>query len=150
MYEGVSKSYRTGCLERELQMVHLSATILWVSLVNLPPLPFMLFSTSVYFCCIYLLSTQSGNFWIHSRKSKVRTRCAKGPSVMHPVLRGADRPFVWKPVQYMKQQNDWRQRNRLWTRLANSDNWSNQYRKFPVFSLLWSHVIVHTVIPICA
>jgi hypothetical protein len=41
IYEGVSKSFRTGRLERELQMVQLSATrcsyiaILWVSL--LPP-----------------------------------------------------------------------------------------------------------------
>jgi hypothetical protein len=39
-YEGVSKSFRTGSLERELQMVHLSATryscinILCVSLVS--------------------------------------------------------------------------------------------------------------------
>jgi hypothetical protein len=39
-YEGVSKSFRTGRLERELQMVQLSATrcsciaILWVSLVS--------------------------------------------------------------------------------------------------------------------
>jgi hypothetical protein len=39
-YEGVSKSFRTGRLERELQMAHLSATrcsciaILWVSLVS--------------------------------------------------------------------------------------------------------------------
>jgi hypothetical protein len=39
-YEGVSKSFRTGRLERELQMVELSATgrsciaILWVSLVS--------------------------------------------------------------------------------------------------------------------
>jgi hypothetical protein len=39
-YEGVSKSFRTGHLERELQMVQLSATvcscnaILWVSLVS--------------------------------------------------------------------------------------------------------------------
>jgi len=38
--EGVSKSFRTGRLERELQMVQLSATecsciaILWVSLVS--------------------------------------------------------------------------------------------------------------------
>jgi hypothetical protein len=38
-YEGVSKSFRTGRLERELQMVQLSATrcscfaIFWVSLV---------------------------------------------------------------------------------------------------------------------
>jgi hypothetical protein len=40
-YEGVSKSFRTGCLERELQMVQLSVTrcsciaILWGSLVSL-------------------------------------------------------------------------------------------------------------------
>jgi hypothetical protein len=40
MYEGVSKSFRTGSLEREQQMVQLSATrcsfvaILWVSLVS--------------------------------------------------------------------------------------------------------------------
>jgi hypothetical protein len=40
IYEGVYKSFRTGCLERELQMVELSATtfsciaILWVSLVS--------------------------------------------------------------------------------------------------------------------
>jgi len=39
-YEGVSKSVRTGRLERELQIVQLSATkyscivILWVSLVS--------------------------------------------------------------------------------------------------------------------
>jgi len=39
-YEGVSKSFRTGSLERELQMVQPSATrcsciaILWVSLVS--------------------------------------------------------------------------------------------------------------------
>jgi hypothetical protein len=39
-YEGVSKSFRTGNLEQELQMLQLSATrcsgiaILWVSLVN--------------------------------------------------------------------------------------------------------------------
>jgi hypothetical protein len=39
-YEGVSKSFRTGRLERELQMVQLSATrfsciaTLWVSLVS--------------------------------------------------------------------------------------------------------------------
>jgi hypothetical protein len=40
VYEGISKSFRTGRLERELQMVQLSATrrscisILWVSLVS--------------------------------------------------------------------------------------------------------------------
>jgi len=42
-YEGVSKSFQTGRLERELQMVELSATrysciaILWVSLESFVP-----------------------------------------------------------------------------------------------------------------
>jgi hypothetical protein len=48
MYGGVSKSFRTGRLERELQMVQLSATgcscvaILWVSLVSFAAIPFVL------------------------------------------------------------------------------------------------------------
>jgi hypothetical protein len=47
-YEGVSKSFRTGRLERELQMVQLSATncsfvdILWVSLVSFASITFVL------------------------------------------------------------------------------------------------------------
>jgi hypothetical protein len=56
-YEGVSKSFRTGRLERELQMEELSATmcscivILWVSLVSfVAHNPLYCFSTSV-FCC---------------------------------------------------------------------------------------------------
>jgi hypothetical protein len=46
MYEGVSKSFRIGRLERELQMVQLSATrcsfiaILWVSLVSFAAITF--------------------------------------------------------------------------------------------------------------
>jgi hypothetical protein len=45
MYEGVSKSFRTGGMERELQMEQLSATrfnciaILWVSLVSFATTP---------------------------------------------------------------------------------------------------------------
>jgi hypothetical protein len=40
IYEGVSRRFRTGCMERELQMVRLSATrcscivIVWISLVS--------------------------------------------------------------------------------------------------------------------
>jgi hypothetical protein len=73
MYENVSKSFRTGCLERELRMVQLSATrcsciaILWVSLVEFcHHNPLCCFSTSVYCCKRYIsLSIQYGNFWIH-------------------------------------------------------------------------------------
>jgi hypothetical protein len=56
-YEGVSKSFRTGRLERELQMVQLSATryccidILWASLVSFTAITLLCrFSTSVYRC----------------------------------------------------------------------------------------------------
>jgi len=75
IYEGVSKSFRTGCLERELQMVQLSATgcscitILWVSLVSFATITLCVASQHVYYCCccylFVLLSTQSRNFWIH-------------------------------------------------------------------------------------
>jgi hypothetical protein len=53
LYDGISKSFRTGRLERELQMVQLSATrcscmvILWVSLVNF---------AAITFCVVLLLS----------------------------------------------------------------------------------------------
>jgi hypothetical protein len=53
-YEGVSKSFRTGCLERELQMVQLSATkcscitILWVSLVNFAAITLYVASQRVF------------------------------------------------------------------------------------------------------
>jgi hypothetical protein len=66
----LSKSFRTGRLERGLQMVQLSATrcsciaILWVGLVSFAAITLCVaFSTSVY-CS---LSTQSGNFWIRRR-----------------------------------------------------------------------------------
>jgi hypothetical protein len=75
-YEGVSKSFRTSCLEWELQMVQLSATrcnciaILWVSLVSFAAITLCVASQRVF---IFIsLSTQSGNFWIHSR-TYVRT-----------------------------------------------------------------------------
>jgi hypothetical protein len=68
MYEGVSKSFRTGCLE---QMVQLSATrcsciaILWVSLVSFAAVTLCVASQRVFI--VISLSTQSGNLWIHSR-----------------------------------------------------------------------------------
>jgi hypothetical protein len=53
-YEGVSKSFRTRCLERELQMVQLSATgcsfvaILWVSLVSFTAITLCVASQRVF------------------------------------------------------------------------------------------------------
>jgi hypothetical protein len=73
-YEGVSKSFRTGSLERELQMVQLSATkcscitILWVSLVSFAAITLcfapqrVIPKVSVYFVIDWvrkLLDTQS-------------------------------------------------------------------------------------------
>jgi hypothetical protein len=60
----------TGCLERELQMVQLSATryscvaVLWVSLVSFAAMALCIASERVLFIS---LSTQPGNFLIHLR-----------------------------------------------------------------------------------
>jgi len=60
MYEGTSKSFWTGRLEQELQMVQLSATrcgcitILWVSLVSFVTIILWCFSVSVY--CVYFIN----------------------------------------------------------------------------------------------
>jgi hypothetical protein len=73
-YECVSKSFRTGRLEREPQMVQLSVircsfiAILWVNVVSLVTITFCVASQRVLLLLISL-STQSGNFWIHQRMS---------------------------------------------------------------------------------
>jgi hypothetical protein len=70
IYEGVCKSFQTGHLERELQMVQLSAircsysAILWVSLVSFAAITLCIASQQV-FIVVISLSIQSGNFWIH-------------------------------------------------------------------------------------
>jgi hypothetical protein len=73
-YEGVSKSFQTGRLEQELQMVQLSATrcsciaILWVSLVSFAAITLRVASQRVFIIVVvYFVMTQSGNFWIHPR-----------------------------------------------------------------------------------
>jgi hypothetical protein len=61
MFEGVSKSFRTGRLERELQMVQLSATrcsciaILWVSLANFAAITLCVASQRVFFVFVYFV-----------------------------------------------------------------------------------------------
>jgi hypothetical protein len=71
-YEGVSKIFRTGHLERELQMVQLSATrcsciaILWVRIMSFAAITLCVASQRIILKVSYtLLSIQSGNFWIH-------------------------------------------------------------------------------------
>jgi hypothetical protein len=73
LYEGVSKSFRTGRLQRELHMVQLSVTrcsciaILWVSLVSFSATTLCGASQQVFIIVVTSLSTQSGNFWIDPR-----------------------------------------------------------------------------------
>jgi hypothetical protein len=72
-YEGAPKSFRTGRLKRELQMVQPSATrcsciaILWVSLVSFAAMTLCVASQRVFIVVVISLSTQSGSFWIHPR-----------------------------------------------------------------------------------
>jgi hypothetical protein len=67
-YEGVSKSFQTGFLEWELQMVQLSATIciciaiLWVSLVSFAAITLCI--ASQVLIVVYFVMIQSRNFWI--------------------------------------------------------------------------------------
>jgi len=73
-YEGVSKSFRTGRLERELQRIQLSATrcssiaILWIILVSFAAIILCVASQREFiFVVVYFVMTQSGNFWIYPR-----------------------------------------------------------------------------------
>jgi hypothetical protein len=62
VYEGVSKSFRTGSLERELQMVQLSVTrcscidILWVNLVSFAAIPLCVASQRMFIVVIYFVT----------------------------------------------------------------------------------------------
>jgi hypothetical protein len=80
--ESVSKSFRTGRLERELQMVQLSTTrcsyiaILWVSLVSFAAITLCIASQPVFVVIsVYFVMNQSGNFWIlpvHNKNRKTQ------------------------------------------------------------------------------
>jgi hypothetical protein len=72
MHENVSKSFRTGRLERELQMVQLSATRCNCRYFVSQSSEFCshnscIASQRVYIVVVYFVMTQSGNFWIHPR-----------------------------------------------------------------------------------
>jgi hypothetical protein len=70
-YESLSKRFRTGRLERELQTIQPSATgcsfiaILWDSLVSFVAITLCVASQRVFIIAVYFVMTQSGNFWIH-------------------------------------------------------------------------------------
>jgi hypothetical protein len=61
LYEGLSKSFRTGRLERELQMIQLSATrcsciaILWVSLVSFAAVTLRVVSLRVFIIVVVVV-----------------------------------------------------------------------------------------------
>jgi hypothetical protein len=62
LYEGVSKSFRTGHLERELQLVQLSATrcsciaIVWVSEVSFAVITLCIASRRVFTIVVYIVN----------------------------------------------------------------------------------------------
>jgi hypothetical protein len=68
VYDGTSKSFRTGRLERELQMVQLSAPRC-SNLVSLTDTTLCVASQQVsnVVCVYFVTETQSGNVWIHLR-----------------------------------------------------------------------------------
>jgi hypothetical protein len=72
-YEGVSKSIRTGRLERALQMVQLLATrcsyinILWVSLVSFAAITHCVASQRVFIVVVYFVIDSVRKIWIHPR-----------------------------------------------------------------------------------
>jgi hypothetical protein len=72
-YEGVTKSFRTGSLERKLQILHLSATrcscitILWVSLASFAAISLYIASQRMFIVVSVYFVIESGNFWIHPR-----------------------------------------------------------------------------------
>jgi hypothetical protein len=66
-YDGVSKSFRTGRLQRELQMVQLSATrwnciaILWVSLLSFAAITLCVASQRVFIVVVYFVISSVRN-----------------------------------------------------------------------------------------
>jgi hypothetical protein len=78
VYEGVSKSYRTGRLEREMQMVQLSVTkcsciaVLWVSLVSFAAITLCVDSQRVFICCLFRYRLSPETFGYSLVYSRVR------------------------------------------------------------------------------
>jgi hypothetical protein len=87
IHEGVSKSFRTGRLARELQMVQPSATkciciaTLWISLVSFAAITLCVASQRMFI--VISLSTQSGNFWIHFRTALRKLSLLSSPGDCH-------------------------------------------------------------------
>jgi hypothetical protein len=97
-YEGVSKSFQTGRLERELQMVQFSATrciciaILWVGLVSFAAIALCVASQRVFIIIIIIiiiiisLSTQVGKFWTCSRTAYTLNFLAMNHALLHSCI----------------------------------------------------------------
>jgi hypothetical protein len=87
-YEGESKSFRTGSLERELQMVQLSATrcsciaILWVCLVNFVAITICVASQRVFMVVYFVIESvrkilgKSSQIKLHRMwREELKTNC---------------------------------------------------------------------------
>jgi hypothetical protein len=132
LYEGVSKSFRTGSLGRELQMVQLSATscicitILWVSIVSFAAITLYVASQRV-FIVVY--------FVIDSVRKLMDTPSYIGSQVLKLSLHHSS--VVCSAMD-----------NQFWKKSTNSVTTVRE-AKFPVFSTLahmsflsWQHWLV--------
>jgi hypothetical protein len=128
-YEGVSKTFRTGRLERELQMVQLSATrcscnaILWVSLVSFAAITLCVASQQV-FVAVYvyfvidsvrkLLDTASYILFygVTSRKTACITESVRQGA--WPTNSQYPEVFEWRSTNgmYMKTNSEWKEHRR--------------------------------------
>jgi hypothetical protein len=93
VYEGVTRSFRTGRLERELQMVQLSATrcsciaILWISLVSFASITLCVASERVFIIVIPSLSwlpvilNYTESFWFVINNLSLIVYHAPGPRI---------------------------------------------------------------------
>jgi hypothetical protein len=97
MYEGVSKSFRTGRLERELQMVQLSATgcscvaILWVSLVSFAAITLCVASQLV-FAVYFVIDSVRELFHTSSERTSTPASAWTFSSVSFCLLHSIARP----------------------------------------------------------
>jgi hypothetical protein len=92
LYDGIFKSFRTGCLERELQVVQISATrcsciaILWVSLVSVASQGafIALVIYFVFYSVRKLLDTASMHIYAHKRaRAHTHTHTHKVQVIIH-------------------------------------------------------------------
>jgi hypothetical protein len=95
-YEGVTKSLRTGHLEREIQMVQLSATrcscvaILWVSLVSFAAITLCVASQRVFIAVVYFIIDSVRKLLDTPSYTKVVSQAGRGDRNEQDLERGCE------------------------------------------------------------